>query len=209
MALTPSPEVIKRGIGEITPDDGNVNTHPADQVRQIAASIRDFGFNDPIAVDVNGIIVEGHGRYMAARYLNMTEVPVIVLAFASEAERRAYAIAHNRTQQLTPLDERQVLNEFDRIGLDRSQYDAVGFTEDDMLFMRIRQEQDAENAAAGAASNAKFAVAKSPTVTLQFATQDQLFGWLNGLDWLRDRYPEAVTMADRMEALMNEYGSAL
>lgn len=210
MALIPSTLPVEtRKIEAIIPDEGNVNTHPEDQVRQLAASIKDFGFNDPIAIDSDGVIVEGHGRLLAAKRLGMTEVPVIVLHFDAIEERRAYAIAHNQTQQLTAIDERGVLNEFDRIGVERAQYDAVGYSEDDMLFMRIRQEQEAEDAASGGTSNAKFALAKAPTSTLQFGSQDQLFTWLAGLDWLRDRYPEAVTMADRMQSFMDEYGSAL
>lgn len=72
----------------------------------IAASIKKFGFDDPIGIwgDKN-IIVEGHGRLMAAKKLGMQEVPVIRLDHLNDEERRAYALAHNKTAELSAWDE--------------------------------------------------------------------------------------------------------
>ena len=76
--------------------ENNAKLHPDEQVAQIAASIEAFGFNDPIAVDENGVIIEGHGRLLAARRLGLTTVPVIRLAHLSETQKRAYILAHNK-----------------------------------------------------------------------------------------------------------------
>ena len=65
-------------LDQITPYAGNAKLHPAEQVEQIKESIRQFGFNDPIAI-WNGEIIEGHGRYMAANELGIDKVPVIRL----------------------------------------------------------------------------------------------------------------------------------
>src|SRR5580700_7369525 len=74
----------------------NPRTHSDAQVAQIAASIDEFGFNNPILVDTRAGIIAGHGRLLAARKLRLTEVPVIVLDHLSEAQKRAYIIADNQ-----------------------------------------------------------------------------------------------------------------
>lgn len=81
---------------ELIPYANNPKEHPPEQVEQIAASIQAFGFIDPVAVDENNIVVEGHGRLLAAQQLGLKKVPVICLSHLSEAERKAYALAHNK-----------------------------------------------------------------------------------------------------------------
>lgn len=85
-----------RSVGSLTPYKGNARTHSEAQIRQIANSIRDFGFNDPIAIDAAGEIITGHGTLAAARTLGMAEVPVTVLGHLTDAQKRAYILAHNR-----------------------------------------------------------------------------------------------------------------
>jgi len=212
MALTPG-TIVLADVATLIPDEGNVNTHSDEQLRQIEASIRDFGFNDPIGVCADTLIViEGHGRLYAAKRMGIAQVPVLPIKFESAEKRRAYAIAHNRIQQLSPMDEREVLNEFDRIALDRAQYEAVGFTEDDVAFMRFRQEQEGAaqgGGGSGSGAGAKFAIDKSPTTTLQFTDQPRLFQFLDRMDWLAARYPDAITVAERITAFMAEFGGAL
>lgn len=74
----------------------NSRTHSEEQVAQIAASIREFGFTNPVLVDGEGGIIAGHGRVMAARKLGMKEVPVIELDHLTDAQKRAYVIADNK-----------------------------------------------------------------------------------------------------------------
>ena len=78
------------------PDPRNARTHPKRQVEQIANSIREFDFANPILVDAEKRIIAGHGRLLAAKVLGMTEVPTIVLPHLSEAQKRALKIADNR-----------------------------------------------------------------------------------------------------------------
>lgn len=194
-------------LDAIRPDPNNVNLHPDAQLRQIAASIRDFGFNDPIAVDQNGVIVEGHGRLEAARRAGLTEVPILRLTFASVEERRAYAIAHNQTQNNSNMDDRVVLSEFDRIGLDREQYASVGYTRDDIAFMELERLSAEEGPAGGA--GAGFAARAASTTDLQFTDTTEMGDWLDLLEWLGDLYPHAMTVADRFKALVADYREAL
>ena len=85
-----------RSLASLLPDPRNARTHPKRQVEQIAASIREFGFANPILVDAEDTIIAGHGRLLAAKALGMTEVPTIALPHLSEAQQRALRLADNR-----------------------------------------------------------------------------------------------------------------
>jgi len=91
-------------LADILPYLNNTKQHPEAQVKQIAASIREFGFNDPIAAHEKRTIVEGHGRYLAAQLLGMETVPVICLDHLSPGQRCAYMIAHNKLRLNSEFD---------------------------------------------------------------------------------------------------------
>ena len=81
---------------KLVPYARNARTHSDAQVAQIAASIAEFGFTNPILAGSDGVIVAGHGRVMAAKSLGLEQVPVLVLDHLTEAQRRAYVIADNK-----------------------------------------------------------------------------------------------------------------
>src|SRR5438477_6397740 len=83
-------------LDKLIPYARNPRTHSDAQIAQIAASITEFGFNNPILVDSKAGIIAGHGRLLAARKLQLSEVPVIVLDHLTEAQKRAYIIADNQ-----------------------------------------------------------------------------------------------------------------
>ncbi len=83
-------------LNKIIPYENNAKEHPDWQIAQIKNSIEQFGFNDPIAVNENMGIIEGHGRYLAAKELGLKEVPCIILSGMTADEERAYIIAHNK-----------------------------------------------------------------------------------------------------------------
>ena len=91
-------------IDQLKPFNRNARTHTNRQIRQIAASIREFGFVSPTLVDRNNRIIAGHGRVEAAKLLGMTEVPTIRLEGLSEEQIRAYVIADNRLAELAGWD---------------------------------------------------------------------------------------------------------
>lgn len=82
-------------IHALLPQDRNARTHSNRQIRQIAASIRQFGFNNPILTDDNLHIIAGHGRVEAAKLLGEATVPTVRLSHLSDAQKRAYLIADN------------------------------------------------------------------------------------------------------------------
>ena len=83
-------------IGQIAPYQGNARTHSNKQVGQIAESIKRFGFNNPVLIDENGVIVAGHGRVAAAKLLGLKVVPALRLSHLSAAEKKAYILADNK-----------------------------------------------------------------------------------------------------------------
>ena len=85
-----------RPVASLVPDPRNARTHPRRQIDQIAASIRAFGFANPILVDPSGGIIAGHGRLLAAKALGLVEVPTIALPHLSEAQQRALRLADNK-----------------------------------------------------------------------------------------------------------------
>jgi len=83
-------------VGDLIPYVNNSRTHSDEQVMQVASSIKEFGFTNPILIDDDGGIIAGHGRLLAAKKLDIDEVPCIRLGYLSEAQRKAYVIADNK-----------------------------------------------------------------------------------------------------------------
>ena len=111
---------------------GNAKEHPQEQVEQIAESIRQFGFNDPIAVwGKDNTVVEGHGRLAAAKLIGLAEVPVIRLDHLNDEERRAYTLAHNQLTLNSGYDMDALRAELEAIdSIDMAAFD-FSFADDD------------------------------------------------------------------------------
>src|SRR4051812_3818280 len=88
--------VTYRATASTRPDPRNARTHPKRQVEQIIASIREFGFTNPILVDPEAVVIAGHGRLLAAKAMGLAEVPTIELVGLTEAKRRALRLADNK-----------------------------------------------------------------------------------------------------------------
>jgi DNA modification methylase len=114
-------EIVYRPAGELNPNPANPRRHSKKQTRQIAASIKAFGFNVPILVDRDGNVIAGHGRLLACQELGITEVPTLCLEHLTPAQIRAFTIADNRLTEISTWDDRllaQQLKELSLIGLD-------------------------------------------------------------------------------------------
>ena len=101
-------EIKRVPIESIKPYERNAKKHPRKQIEQIKRSIEEFGNNDPIAVDANGVIIEGHGRYMALEELGYTEVDIIQLGHLTEEQAKAYLLVHNQLTMNTGWDKDMV-----------------------------------------------------------------------------------------------------
>lgn len=91
-------------VADLIPYTGNVKKHPKKQVEQIAESITEFGFCDPVAISGDNIIIEGHGRVLAAQKLGIDKIPVIRLDGLTDEQRRAYTLVHNQLTMNTGFD---------------------------------------------------------------------------------------------------------
>lgn len=109
----PKLTIEHRSIESVTPFAGNARLHSPEQVAKIAASIRELGFNNPILVDADQVIVAGHGRLAAAKLLGLETVPVVVLGHLNELQRRAYTLADNRIALDATWDEGILAREID------------------------------------------------------------------------------------------------
>ncbi len=97
-------EIEKVNLSIIREYEKNAKLHPGEQIEQIKKSILEFGNNDPIAIDENNVIIEGHGRYMALKQLGYEEVEVIKLTHLNEEQKKAYILAHNKLTMNTDFD---------------------------------------------------------------------------------------------------------
>ncbi len=111
---------------------GNPRTHSDGQIDQIAASIREFGWTNPILVDADGTIIAGHGRLEAAKRLQLREVPVIRLGHLSEAQRRALVIADNQLALNAGWDEIALSNLIRDLDAEGFELDILGFMAQDL-----------------------------------------------------------------------------
>ena len=126
------PVIVTRRVDDLIPYARNSRTHSDAQVAQIAASVREFGWTNPVLVDGENGIIAGHGRVLAARKLGMGEVPCIELAGLSDTQRRAYIIADNKLALNAGWDDELLAIEFSELadaGFDNL---LTGFTQDEI-----------------------------------------------------------------------------
>ena len=114
-------------VADLIPYARNARTHSDAQVAQIAASIREFGFNNPVLIDVDSGIIAGHGRVLAARKLGMREVPCIRLGHLSEVQMRAYILADNKLAINAGWDEAMLGLELEALQLADVDLSLTGF----------------------------------------------------------------------------------
>src|SRR5713101_3184924 len=114
-------------LEKLIPYARNARTHSDEQIAQIAASIREFGFTNPILVDGRDGIIAGHGRLLAARKLKLAEVPVIVLAHLTETQKRAYILADNKLALNASWDDEMLRLELRALQEEDFNLDLTGF----------------------------------------------------------------------------------
>ena len=135
-------EYVKRRVKDLIPYINNSRTHSDEQVSQIASSIKEFGFTNPVLIDEQGGIIAGHGRIMAAKKLGIEDAPCIVLDGLTEAQKKAYIIADNQLPLNAGWDldklkiEIETLNELD------FDIDLLGFDDDFMAGLMEEEPSD-------------------------------------------------------------------
>jgi DNA modification methylase len=126
---------------KLVPYARNARTHSPEQVAQIAASIVEFGFVNPILVDSSAGIIAGHGRLLAARKLGLVEVPVVVLDHLNETQRRAYILADNKIALNAGWDDALLADEVRALQTDGFDLDLAGFSGDELDVLLAMPEE--------------------------------------------------------------------
>jgi len=119
----------------------NARTHTREQIVQIAASIVEFGFVNPILVGEDGVIIAGHARLLAAKQLGMTQVPVIILAHLSQIQRRALVIADNQLALNAGWDEEMLRRELISLQNEDFSLDLIGFEDAELTRILAAEDQ--------------------------------------------------------------------
>ena len=122
-----TPKIESRLVADLIPYAANSRTHSDAQVAQIAASIKEFGWTNPILIDGDNTIIAGHGRLMAARKLGMEEVPAIILDHLSKAQQRALVIADNQLALNAGWDIDMLKAEIEDLNLEGFDLGLLGF----------------------------------------------------------------------------------
>jgi DNA modification methylase len=124
--------IVHKSVNDLIPYVNNARTHSDDQVNQIASSIKEFGFTNPVLVDGENGIIAGHGRVMAAKKLNIQEVPTIELAHLTDTQKKAYILADNKLALNAGWDD-QLLS-LELLGLQEADFDLdlIGFSQEEV-----------------------------------------------------------------------------
>ena len=130
--MNPDLLIEYRKVGELIPFIRNSRTHSEEQVAQISASIKEFGFTNPILIDGENGLIAGHGRLLGARKLGMATVPTIQLTGLTKTQKAAYIIADNRLAEKAGWDNEMLALELGEIGELGFDLDLTGFTADEI-----------------------------------------------------------------------------
>lgn len=151
-------QIIYKNVSDLIPYARNSRTHSDEQVLQIAASIKEFGFTNPILIDGENGIIAGHGRVLAAIKLSINEVPCIELSGMTDTQKRAYIIADNKLALNAGWDGELLKVEFEE--LEHAGYDLgiIGFSNQDISALYGHVDDQTGGDAGGIDYAEKFAV---------------------------------------------------
>lgn len=175
----------------------NSRKHSDEQIAQIAASIQEFGWTNPILVDGENGIIAGHGRLMAARKLEMDKVPVIELAHLTDTQRKALVIADNKLALNAAWDKDILSLEIE--GLKDLDFDIelLGFSFDELISNSIDKESNDEEEKP---KEINYAI----QYNLVFESESQQTTWFGFIKNLKSMFPEEETLGARLRRFIEE-----
>lgn len=145
----PADKVKRRKVADLVPYARNARTHSEEQVAQIAASIREWGWTNPVLVDEDDGIIAGHGRILAAQMLGLKYVPCMVAAGWTEAQKRAYVIADNKLALNAGWDLDMLSAEFGALAEANFDLSLTGFGELELADLMAGSEPEGGDAGGG------------------------------------------------------------
>jgi hypothetical protein len=166
--------IVNKKAADLIPYANNTRTHSDKQVMQIASSIKEFGFTNPVLIDQDGGIIAGHGRVMAAVKLKMDEVPCIELSHLTKAQKKAYIIADNKLALNAGWDEDLLKLEIQNLIDEKCDISILGFDENELAkLFNIDEEIEKEDGTEGF------------TETLEMENNYIVLKFNNDVDWLQ------------------------
>ncbi len=191
-------KIESRPIAKLVPYAQNARTHTDEQIAQIAASIAEFGFVNPVLIAGDGVVIAGHGRLLAAQRLGMTEVPIIALDHLTETQRRALVIADNRIAENAGWDESLLRAELAALRETDFDLELLGFAEAELGSLLDAINVDAGAAGPPAGSGAPEETAPSSTLADRFGIPP--FSVLNAREgWWQNRKRAWIDLGIRSE----------
>jgi hypothetical protein len=142
----PADKIERKKVDDLIPYARNARTHSDEQVAQLAASIKEWGWTTPVLVDEDGEIIAGHGRVMAARKLNIDEIPTMTATGWSKAQKQAYVLADNQLPQNAGWDMDLLSVEMKDLDGDGFDLDLIGFDEGSLINLFLPTEEGITNA---------------------------------------------------------------
>lgn len=134
-------QIIDKSIDELIPYCNNSRTHDESQILQIASSIKEFGFTNPVLIDEDNGIIAGHGRVLAARKLGINKVPSIKLSHLTDIQKKAYTIADNKIALNAGWDEELLKNEVEQLIANDFDIDLIGFSDEEIDSLLGEEEE--------------------------------------------------------------------
>lgn len=182
-------------VDKLLPYARNARTHSSEQVAQIAASISEFGFINPVVVDDKGTIIAGHGRVLAAKELNLKEVPTLAAGHLSAVQRRAYILADNKLALNAGWDDdllKVELTDLQDAGFD---LDLTGFSDVDLagLFAEPEEPETKEK-------DLNYVI----QFNIVFDDEEQQEDWYSFVRFLKGKLPDADTLGQRLQIFIRE-----
>ena len=185
-------------VADLIPYAQNSRVHNDAQVAQIAASIKEFGWTNPILVSDTNSVIAGHGRLLAAKKLGMGEVPAIILSGLSLDQQKALVIADNKLALNAAWDEELLKIELADLVANGFDYDAIGFStqELDALLKDVEPEVEEDDEK----TETNYVI----QYNIVFDNETQQAVWFNFIRELKAKYEDYETVAERLTAFIQE-----
>ena len=196
--MTAQLKIVYKKTEDLIPYARNSRTHDEGQIAQIAASIKEFGFTNPILLDGQNGIIAGHGRVLAAQHLGETKVPTIELSHLSNEQKRAYVITDNKLALNAGWDNELLaleINDLKDVGYD---LDILGFGEHELQSLFGNEEKTDQDQPTKINFTIQF--------NIIFDDEEQQSDWYNFVKYLKDQYPDAETVGHRLQLFVRENG---
>ena len=189
-------QVEYRPVQELLAQSRNPRRHPAKQIDQLVESIRQFGWTAPIIIDGERGVLAGHGRLLAAKKLGMSQVPVIEIADLSPVEKRAYLIADNQLAIEATWDYELLRGELSALKLAEFDVEIVGFADAEQFLQPPPPEKPTKRGFG----------ATSLQYNLIFEDDEQQTEWFGFIRSLKNKYPTAETLGQRLMLFFAQEG---